>query len=707
MMKFKRAAEVLLTCAVSGTAAGPLLSAQTFTIKQILGAPFPTQLTASRHGERIAWVFAERGAQNVWVADGPAFTPRQVTHYMGDNGKPIASLRLTPDGTQVLFARGTELNEQGRSANPLSEPKQPKQQVYLQSVAGGEPRLIGDMGCEAEGCEDIEISPDGRWAVWETKGQLWATSLNKTAKATQLTDIRGNVSSPQWSPDGERLVAVVGRQDHSLTAVLDVEGGVLHQVHYIAPSTDRNLSPRWSPDGNHLAFIRIGGVEQRRPLIPREPVPWSLWVADARTYSAAPIWKSGKAFSDSLPPTGPDQLLFAADNRIVFGSEADGWNHLYSIADSGGTATLLTPGDYDVMDATLTPDKRSVLLTSNQDDVDRRHTWRVAVAGGAAPVSLAMGDTIEWSPVMTGDSKETFCLGSTAVTPALVYKLDHGQRELITKHALPADFPSADLVHPKQVIFKSSDGYTIHGQLFQPKGPARRGPAVIFTHGGPQRQMLLGFHPMDFYSDAYAVNQYLASRGFTVLSVNYRLGIMYGRDFREAPNTVWRGAAEYNDVLAGAHYLQSLPTVDSKRIGLWGGSYGGFLTAMGLARNSDIFAAGVDFNGVHDWTHDIPDWEEGFASAPDRKEVDKLAFASSPNASITTWKSPVLLIQGDDDRNVRFSQMVSLAQKLRRQSVPFEEIVYPDEVHDFLLWRSFVDSFSATAAFFEKYLGKE
>lgn len=397
--------------------------------------------------------------------------------------------------------------------------------------------------------------------------------------------------------------------------------------------------------------------------------------------------------------------MFAAHNTIVFGSEVDGRNHLYSIRDSGGPISPLTPGDYDVMDATLTPDTRSVLITSNQDDVDRRHIWKVAVAGGPAPVALAMGDTIEWSPVMTGDGKATICLGSTAVTPALVYKLDHDHRDLITQHALPVDFPSAALVHPKQAIFKSSDGYTIHGQLFEPKGPGRRGPAIIFTHGGPSRQMLLGIHPMEFYSDAYGLNQYLASRGFTVLSVNYRLGIMYGRDFREAPNTIWRGAAEYNNVLAGAHYLQSLPTVDPKRIGLWGGSYGGFLTAMGLARNSDIFAAGADFSGVHDWTHDISDWEEGITSAPDSQEVDKLSFASSPNASISTWKSPVLLIQGDDDRNVRFHQTVSLAQRLRRQGVSFEETVYQDEVHDFLLWKSFVDSLSATAAFFEKYLG--
>src|SRR3989442_14045667 len=120
-------------------------------------------------------------------------------------------------------------------------------------------------------------------------------------------------------------------------------------------------------------------------------------------------------------------------------------------------------------------------------------------------------------------------------------------------------------------------------------------------HGGPMREMLLGWHYRDYYHNSYAMNQYLASRGYMVLSVNYRSGIGYGRAFRLAPHRGARGASEYQDIVAGAKYLQSRDDVDKKRIGLWGGSYGGYLTALGLARNSDIFAAGVDFHGVHGW----------------------------------------------------------------------------------------------------------
>jgi dipeptidyl aminopeptidase/acylaminoacyl peptidase len=221
------------------------------------------------------------------------------------------------------------------------------------------------------------------------------------------------------------------------------------------------------------------------------------------------------------------------------------------------------------------------------------------------------------------------------------------------------------------------------------------------------RQMMPGFHYMYYYHNAYAMNQYLASRGYVVLSVNYRLGIMYGRAFREAANASWRGAAEYKDVLAGAKFLQSQPTVDPKKIGLWGGSYGGYLTALGLARNSDLFAAGVDLHGVHDWSVFLPHWENR-PGAPDQKEAEKLAFESSPDAAVSSWKSPVLLIHGDDDRNVPFGQTVDLAQRLREQHVVFEELIFPDESHDFLVWKDWVRAYTAAADFLDRNLkGKQ
>ena len=287
------------------------------------------------------------------------------------------------------------------------------------------------------------------------------------------------------------------------------------------------------------------------------------------------------------------------------------------------------------------------------------------------------------------------------------YVLTANGREMIAKQALPSDFPSASLVTPKQVIFRSDDGLTLHGQLFIPRNLTGKVPGLVFTHGGPIRQMMLGFHYMDYYHNAYAMNQYLASQGYVVLSVNYRLGVMYGRAFREAPNTIWRGAAEYQDVVAGAHICSRFRKSTADKIGLWGGSYGGFLTAMGLARNSDLFKAGVDFHGVHDWSvflTERPYFGNLATRPPDADAAVKLAWESSPDAYVSTWKSPVLLIHGDDDRNVPFSQTVDLAQRLRAQNVPFEQLILPDEIHGFLMWKDWVRAYTATADFFDRTL---
>jgi len=682
-----------------------------FTLEQVLSSPFPSELVGASHGNRVAWVFNAKGVRNVWVADGPDFnhTARQITHYSADDGQPIASLRLTPDAKTVLYALGSELNEAQESANPASSTKEVKQQVFALDVdAKGKdatPRPLGEMGCPEEDCEDIQISPDSKWALWSAKKKLWQASVNGKQQAKELATFHGAAVQPKWSPDGKHIAFVSEREGHSFIAIYDLDGA---SIRYLAPSVDKDSMPRWSLDGKWIVFVRTAGEEQKLPLIPVRRTPWSLWIADASTGNGRLLWRSGDKPEDSLPELTEDGSLHAAaDDRVVFASEKDGRNHLYSIAATGGEPTLLTPGDFDVEDVTLSADKAWVIYSSNQQDADRRHMWRVAVAGGTPQQALTSGETMEWSPVQTGDGKSILCLGSTATVSAMPYVLTEKGREMIAKQALPSDFPSASLVTPKQVIFQSEDGITLHGQLFMPRNAQGKVPGLVFMHGGPIRQMMLGFHYMDYYHNAYAENQYLASRGYAVLSVNYRLGVMYGRAFRESPNTIWRGAAEYKDVVAAGRYLQALPEVDREKIGLWGGSYGGFLTAMGLARDSELFKAGVDFHGVHDWSvflTERPYFGNVALRPPDADAAVKMAWNSSPNASISAWKSPVLLIHGDDDRNVPFSQTVDLVQRLRTRHVPFEQMVLPDEIHGFLRWKDWIRAYTATAAFFDRTL---
>jgi dipeptidyl aminopeptidase/acylaminoacyl peptidase len=268
----------------------------------------------------------------------------------------------------------------------------------------------------------------------------------------------------------------------------------------------------------------------------------------------------------------------------------------------------------------------------------------------------------------------------------------------------PPQFPADALVEPQPVQFSAADGIRIRGQLFLPhNGNNERKPAVIFFHGGSRRQMLLGWHYMAYYHYAYAFNQFLATRGYVVLSVNYRSGTGYGLEFREALNYGATGASEFNDVLGAGLYLQSRSDVDPRRIALWGGSYGGYLTALGLARASNLFAAGVDIHGVHDWSAIQRNLTADTDPAAQQAAL-KVAFHSSPMAHVKGWRSPVLLIHGDDDRNVPFSESVTLAEALRKQDVEFEQLVFPDEVHTFLRHARWVQAFRAAASFLDRKL---
>jgi dipeptidyl aminopeptidase/acylaminoacyl peptidase len=660
-----------------------------------MSSPFPSGLVAAPTDDKVAWVQNAEGVRNIWVAEAPAYEGRQLTQYADDDGQEVGSLQFTVDGNSIVFVRGAGPNRQGEIPNPLSDPEGAERAIWIVASLGGEPRKLSD------GSSPL-LSPTGDRLVFMQRGQVWSITLEEDAEAARLFQNRGGAGSLRWSPDGAKLAFVSSRGDHSFIGVYDLAS---ESLHYLDPSVDRDGSPVWSPDGGQIAYIRQPQVSGIVPFMAeREALPWSIRVADVSSGIGREIWRADEGRGSVFRGVrGSNQLFWGDGNHIVFPWEKDGWTHLYSVSANGGRATLLSPGEFEVEDVVLSTDRGLVVYSSNQDDIDRRHIWRVRVDGGG-PQAITSGNGSEWTPALVEDAVAMLVADARRPAHAAI-KPAAGDLRPLAPASMPRDFPSDQLVEPQQVIFSAADGMQIHGQLFLPPNQ-RRGeqyPAVLFFHGGSRRQMLLGWHYRGYYHNAYAMNQYLASRGYVVLSVNYRSGIGYGMEFREALNYGARGASEFNDVLGAGLYLQSRSDVDPNRIGLWGGSYGGYLTAMGLARASDLFAAGVDLHGVHDWNFVIQNFMTSYNPA-EQVEIARLAFESSPMAAIDGWRSPVLLIHGDDDRNVPFSETVDLVEQLRKRDVYYEQLIFPDEVHGFLLHRNWMAAYVAAADFFDRML---
>ncbi|MFI5228588.1 MAG: S9 family peptidase [Gemmatimonadales bacterium] len=610
------------------------------------------------------------------------------------------------------------------------------------------------------------LSPDGKYVVFARDGQLFraktarpVTSSMDTAGVPFIKEW-GRQSDPLWSPDGTKLAYVTTRDTHAFIAIYDMK---TRHVEYLTPSTDFDGSPVWSPDSKRIAFIRrpgtpfgqqaAGGPFGQTPATPAggrrggrgapgdasgpsgcvpsagggrgfggggrggEPdtaridglcraafaggYTIELMVGDVATGKAAMFWHN----QPNDRTFGSINSIAWADDRAVFTANRpnDEWDRYFSISIDSPEAepVLLTTTDGLINDSVadrtfvttaFSRDGKTFYYCTNANDIEKRHIWAVPTSGGT-PRQISTDDGVEVSPTPLASDRQLAVLYFNAKQPASIGIVPAaGGSTKIVFPTLPKSFPQAAHVVPEIVLTHAADGLEIHNQLFLPKDikPGERRPAIVFVHGGPSREMLPAYHYMQFYHWAYAYNQWLQSQGYVVMSINYRSGVGYGRSFQRAQNTEGRGNSEYQDVVAGAKYLQSRPDVDPTRIGIWGLSYGGLLTAEALARNSDIFVAGVDLAGVHIYGN--------------AQDTTTLAFRSSAVGAINGWKSPVFLEQGDDDRNVDFSQMVGLVDLLRSHGVYYELTVIPDDVHESLVHTRWLDIFSRSSDFLHRFV---
>ncbi|MBN2416378.1 prolyl oligopeptidase family serine peptidase [bacterium] len=452
-------------------------------------------------------------------------------------------------------------------------------------------------------------------------------------------------------------------------------------------------SPVWSDDGRYAAMSVYSQDSKDRWIVLIHPETAALQVLDHQHDEA---WIGG-------PGTGGwgGGLGWMPDNRSVwFQSEESGWSHLYTVNAETGKKQALTSGPFEIYGPQLSRDKKFWYFTANREHSGVRHFYRMPLHGGPM-IRITAGDGAH-EVVLSPDEKTLAVRYSTANRPWELYVMPNkpGAAARRVTRSLSEEFLAYPWRIPEYITFTASDGAEVHARLYRPEVPVSDGPGVIFVHGAGYLQNAHKW--WSSYSHEYMFHNLLVDHGYTVLDIDYRGSAGYGRDWRTA---IYRhmGGKDLSDQVDGAKYLAESCGVDPQRIGIYGGSYGGFITLMALFTEPEVFAAGAALRSVTDWAHYHHSYTADILNTP---VADSLAYVrSSPIYFAEGLKGALLMCHGMVDTNVHFQDIVRLTQRLIELGKEnWELAVYPVENHGFTEPSSWTDEYRRIFKLFEENL---
>ncbi|MFI5185198.1 MAG: alpha/beta fold hydrolase [Chitinophagales bacterium] len=644
----------------------------------------------------------------------PANHPQQGSQQSrGSHGS--MNSEITADSAQAEWLE----NDQLQYLQVLKKRKEKKEatETYNKNLSKKE---LKEINISNRVLQNLTISPDGRFISYrlmkrstDAKSTIVANYVTETGYTEDIPG-RTKVGAPQSSSeffiyDREKDTVLEIKTD-SIPGIRDLPDYVKDYPQKFAQKIkDPPVRPviiwkiSWSPKGTY-AILEIHSRDHKdRWLMLFDTAAGKLKTID-RQRDEAWIGGPGTGIFDGLN-TG-----WINENTFWFQSEVTGYSHLYIINVETGERKALTSGKFEVLKTELSKDKKYFYITTNEVHPGEQQFYRLPVTGGKAERITTMigANLVTISP----DEKYIAILYSYSNKPWELYLQENlpagqvgnpgGKIEQITTKAMSEEFKSYPWRDPELITFTARDGAEVHARIYKPATPASGKPAVLFVHGAGYLQNAHKW--WSYYFREFMFNNLLADNGYYVMDVDYRGSAGYGRDWRTA---IYRhmGGKDLDDNADAANYLVKTFGVDPEHIGLYGGSYGGFITLMALFTTPDVFAAGAALRPVTDWAN----YNHGYTSEILNEPYnDSLAYRrSSPIYFAEGLKSHLLICHGMVDENVHFQDAVKLTQRLIELGKDNWEIApYPMEDHGFTEPSSWTDEYKRIFKLFESTLKK-